>query len=638
MNSRDLISHPQVLWAAWLRVEAWYRSSELAPQPELSVWKLHPEAELRRLRCLLRSGDWRPSPWIQVPYPKKGMSLRHYWMPTVRDQVAFMAHMVLLGPFLDCQIHNFALGNRWFRPTAWNRRIDPGKWVLRPYSLLDRRTYLPYPRAHGLYKRVANWTVSRMVGAEVRRRDFSGPVQEPDDHPDTALPEWTKTSWWPQAERGPLPRAYWATLDLQLAYPSVRLDRLHESLTCMLRRDNDSSQDGESFEGIHGGYPSAVVQAMAKVDVRLKIACSLMTGLYHVPKDSETEIPEDAWRPPHVTTQMLPPDHSGLPTGLAISGILLNVVLHSADSQILQYLRSREGDRRGAFLRFADDMTVLSSSPNGLFGLIDEVWRAISSDSKTTLAVQESDSNLRLNVAKVGPDGVQKVVLNYLKSHGWKKCEQCKTTYSDTTPKPSETLEQWWAQNEDFVDESESLTLLDKLNRETVGRNEMGPFVTTLVERLSEIGRDTLVERFGQGARNRLVQLHDLARLDIDDQQVRQDTRRAFAANRLVAAWLPAEADKARQAITDIRDSVAFVLQETPWKFALWRAVVRAAALRPTGSDGTDEETKEARNWLSRVLGRIAFRGPEAKGELQYLPDVWALTWPQAVGSGNCGL
>ena len=119
MKFRDLISHPQVLWAAWLRVEAWYRSSELAPQPELSVWKLHPEAELRILQDLLRSGDWRPSPWIQVPYPKKGMSLRHYWMPTVRDQVAFMAHVVLLGPFIDCQIHNFAFGNRWFRPLSF---------------------------------------------------------------------------------------------------------------------------------------------------------------------------------------------------------------------------------------------------------------------------------------------------------------------------------------------------------------------------------------------------------------------------------------------------------------------------------------------------------------------------------------
>ena len=232
------------------------------------------------------------------------------------------------------------------------------------------------------------------------------------------------------------------------------------------------------------------------------------------------------------------PDHPGLPTGLAISGILLNVVLHSADSQILQYLRSREGDLRGAFLRFADDMTVLSRSLDGLFGLIDEVWRAISSDSKTTLAVQESDSNLRLNVAKIGPDGVQKVILKYLESHDWKKCKECKTTYLATPPKPSETLEQWWEQNKDSVDEGESLTLRDNLNHETVGRNEMGPFVTTLVERLSEIGRDTLVERFGQGARNRLVQLHDLARLDIDDQQVRQDMRRAFAANRLVAAWL----------------------------------------------------------------------------------------------------
>lgn len=156
----------------------------------------------------------------------------------------------------------------------------------------------------------------------------------------------------------------------------------------------------------------------------------------------------------------------------------------------------------------------------------------------------------------------------------------------------------------------------------------MGPFVTTLVERLSEIGRDTLVERFGQGARDRLVQLHDLARLDIDDQQVRPDTRRAFAANRLVAAWLSLETEAARKEIDDIRDSVAYVLQETPWKFALWRAVVRAAGQRPADGEGKDDTT--ARKWLSRVLGRIACHDPERSGELQYQPDVWARTWPNA--------
>ena len=137
-----VIGHPLILRGAWLRVDSWYRYGELAPQPELSYWRLHPEARLRELSRALRHDQWRPEPWMQIPYPKKGARLRHYVMPTVRDQVAFMAHMVALGPILDVQVANFAFGNRWYRPIAWDRRAVPPQWAYRPYPVLTDRIYL----------------------------------------------------------------------------------------------------------------------------------------------------------------------------------------------------------------------------------------------------------------------------------------------------------------------------------------------------------------------------------------------------------------------------------------------------------------------------------------------------------------
>ena len=100
-----------------MRVEGWYRSGNLAPEPELSRWRLHPEAELRTLGSAFREDTWLPSRWPQVPYPKKGACLRHCVLPTVRDQVAFMAYLVLPGPLLDRRVANFVFGNRC------NRRI-----------------------------------------------------------------------------------------------------------------------------------------------------------------------------------------------------------------------------------------------------------------------------------------------------------------------------------------------------------------------------------------------------------------------------------------------------------------------------------------------------------------------------------
>ncbi len=534
--------------------------------------------------------------------------------------------MVLLGPLLDDQISNFAFGNRWYRPIAWDRRNDPAKWDLRPYPFLDRRAYQPYSRSHGLYRRVASWTVSRMVGADIQREDFSGHVQAPEDYPRQALPECTRETWWPAPTSGAPRRAHWATLDLQLAYPSVRLEKLGEALESML------SAEGNSLADIVRGYPDVVVEALGVSEVRLEIAGSLIDALRKI-RGRETQIPRDAWRPYH-TTQQLPPDNHGLPTGLAISGLLLNALLHSADRRILKYLESQRGECRGAFLRFADDMTVLSLSDSGLFALMDEVWRAITGDRKAVLAVQKSDSNLCLNIGKIGPDGVKEVVLKYLGDHCWEtKCETCEATHPDGDPEAPKTLSQWWAVRPP-AEEGEP-SLLDKLNRATVGPNEMGPFVTTLVERLSEIGRDTLVERFGRGARERLVHLHELARFDLDDVQVRPDTRRAFAANRLVSAWLPVDTKAARKEIGEIRDSIEFVLQETPWKFSLWRAVVRAAGQRPLMGDrknddkgASKKDERRARKWLSRVLKRIAGQIPGSSNEGRYQPDVWAKTWP----------
>ena len=48
-EAAKVLAHPVILWGAWLRVDSWYKYGELAPQPELSYWRLHPEARLREL-------------------------------------------------------------------------------------------------------------------------------------------------------------------------------------------------------------------------------------------------------------------------------------------------------------------------------------------------------------------------------------------------------------------------------------------------------------------------------------------------------------------------------------------------------------------------------------------------------------
>jgi len=608
----DILSHPLVLRAAWMRVDAWYRSGNLAPQPELARWRLHPEAELRELGSDLQAGRWIPVSWRQIPYPKKGSRLRHYVFPTVRDQVAFMAYMVLLGPLLDSRIASFAFGNRWYRPIAWDRRRTPAQWVHRPYPLLTPKSYLPYARSHGLFRRVAHWTVARMTGASVCREDYGGRVQHPDDYSDGSLPPWIRTDWW-AADKTTDQRACWAALDVQLAYPSVRLDRLRASLIAML-----TATESDDLNELFGGYPRSVVLALGDQDVRKHLARRLVDALEQV-RVEDGQIPRDAWCPPHAAPRLPPDKDLGLPTGLAISGMLLNVALYFTDETVLRYLK--KAGTRGAIVRFADDMVILSRSVRGVLDLLEAVWRGLADDDHARLDVLDAKSNLFLNFAKIGPPPVRDVVFAFLRDQGWEEsCDYCEQLLPPDTPKRPHAFGTWWDAHQ-TDDGFEKLRVA--LARATVGPGELGPFVTSLVARLSEIGRDTLTDRFGEGARERLVRLHELARFDIDDQQVRADTRRTFAVNRLVRAWLPPDGERAGSALEDIRSSVAYVLGKTPWKFALWRAVVRAAARRPEHRD-RDEADQEARTWLANQLRRIAHEPPEMAG-----PTSWLRTWPE---------
>ena len=576
---------------------------------------------------------WKPSSWPQVPYPKKGASLRHYVVPSVKDQVAFMAYLVLLAPFLDRHALPFVFGNRWYRPMYWNRQHSSPRWELRPYPLLTTSLYRSYAQSFGLFRRVAHWTVARMTGTDVPDMDYGGPVRQPSDYSLNMLPPWTRSAWWQSSSRG---QACWAALDLQLAYPSVELTVLRESMVrvlnagtqgaSMFELESSHGQAGTTSRDLVSGYPAPVVDALNDRGTLIDLANQLNTCLEQVCIDSGPIAP-CTWKPRHAQPKLPPDKDYGLPTGLAVSGILLNVVLSLADDLTFKYLKSKQKQQPGAIVRFADDIYLMSTTYDDLFSLAEHFWHALSRNDTPSLASPSSRTNLHLGLTKIRPDAVQNVVRYFLEDNQWTPCGEKSIDCRELAPPRANgdltTLSKWWHQNKN----SDSLAKLrSTLDRAIVLSNDLGPFVTALVERLSDIGNDTLADRFGAAAANRLERLHELARFDIDDEQVRADTRRTFAANRLVRMWLPPQG--AADAIQEIRNSVAHVLQLTPWKHALWRAVVRASALRPHGPRSAAErqcDDDRAETWLKSQLDRVAVYGYGAKAKT----TAWAHTWPE---------
>lgn len=600
-----------------MRVRSWYARGELAPQPELSLWELQPERMLSELAELLRSDEWTPDSWLQVPYPKKGQRLRHYLKPTVRDQVAFMTHMVLIGPILDCQTENFAFGNRWYRPIRWDMRRtnSPGRWVHMKYPILNGQSYLPYARSHGLFRRVAHWTVARMTQAPLSDQKESSRRPQFDDYDSSILPEWTRAEWWHDSTNATT-RAYWAGLDIEQAFPSVRLRKLDTAL----RRAVTLKGIGVVVPKLFEGCPDTVSNELKRKDVRIEICKRLSSALQNITVKNSV-IPPETWMPPssHSSPNIATDQYDGLPTGLIISGILLNVVLRETDQKVQSYLVNTHADSPSAFLRFADDMYVLSTSQEALLALIEEVHGALSGSQQSNFAKPNASSNLGINFNKIKPEAVRELLGVYLKQNNWKDCESCeqplKRKYKKTK---AEKISEWVNSDRYSV---AAAPKKEKVDGTAIQKKDLGPFVTSLVERMSDIGQDTLRQRFGEGAREYLARLHELARFNIDDEQVRPDTLRAFSINRLVRAWLPRQqnANEEQWELQQIRETLSFALDTMPWKFTAWRAIVRGTARLSNKGTSSGEEDE----WLIAQLQKIACTTDT--------PDKsnWLASWPE---------
>lgn len=569
-DSSTLLSDPLVLRAAWKRVSSWYRGTEWHDPFEIADFELNLPERLTQIGKELREGTYEPTPFRLVPYPKKGTHLRHYCAPSVCDQVAFMVFGVLMGPLIDRRLQPFVFGNRIYRALGQDRSKE-GAWKRRPYELDARQLYMPYRRDYALFRRVAHWSAAAMVDADTSAVDAHGETIEPDHFERAAIPACCRAAWWKGKTNG---EGYWARLDLRMAFPCVTRDLVRRGLEYALSPIEEEPDGGPQAGEELSGYPGQIRRAMSQGEVQRDLGNSLLRLLLQVRYESNAITPEH-WKPDGLSGLIVPGEgkHVGLPTGLAISGLLLNLALSPIDHRIaeIQHEASAAG-RPWAFLRFADDMIVLAPTAHTLRQALEAIRIHIE-------GAAERPSNLRINQDKASPEPISK----------WLK-------------------------------ETNAAALNEEYMKPYVLRRErLGSFVTRLVENMSRTSSTEAIARFGDAAAQRLQELADLALLDIEDGEVRADTRLSYAANRISSAYLPNEEGDVSQSsrhLDTIRTSIATAIDKAPWKFSLWRAAIRAACRRIPGADSSGE-AKKARKWL-RLLMRRARVGSNTKPTLDF--------------------
>lgn len=600
MDALAVLGNSTILEAAWLRVRHWYLKGEWIPQPEFARWEYDSDSMLDELGRELSSGTYAPSPMPLLPHAKKKGRLRHYCQPSVRDQVAFSLFGVLLAPLLEQHMPSFSFGNRWFRRQT-QEKDDSSIWKPRNWSLADRDFYQPYGRAHGLFRRVASWTVGAMLGCEPASESSLGPITKPEEYGDDLLPNFARTSYWQNHPK--TDRAYWARFDLKLAFPSVRIDALRRAMKGIVARLFPATTQPSLADQLRLGFLSDNLRLFdvsihqhlmepSNVGSLIDYLCDLLEQVRYVPFDESDDLffPDDPKSP---NPEMLPfgdgANHPGLPTGLAISGLLLNAYLHTIDVTMAEWFSPRfwptqEPGQPAAFLRFVDDMVLVAGAPSVLVDGIDRLMSAVESHDPT------SDLNLRMNWDKAQPEPVAEMLKAYRKP----------------SAKPKESLLEWVQKSK------KGRTLFLELERDAITEETRGPFVTELVERLSDLGAEKQIDLLPVNARVRLARLQEIVLFKPDDSVVPRETQLVFAANQLIRAWLPEE-DRKQDAslLAEIRRSVGDALREASDKPRLWRAVWRIAIRRPISSgavneDLLQEEDERAKKWLLSIVGRFA--------------------------------
>jgi len=636
---KRLLGDPRILEASWRRVRNWYRGGDFSPKFELASWEFDSTARIADLGDALETDEYAPAPFPLVPYPKRGAILRHYCRPSVRDQVAFTAIGLLLAPLVETRMSRCSFANRWYRglyrghsvdledqPQAVHDRnldkvdldqllqhTDREKWMDRDFALSDSAIYQPYRRGHGLFRRASHWAATAMLArAPDPPLGRGDKVVSVDDYPETSLPPYVSKDRWVRDGTADDKRGYWAQLDFRLAYPSVRIQTLHTRLREML-----ADSESDPFWPSHAlrGYP---LQARLFLDTeqnRFELADHLAHLLAQI---SYTEdgyegigslwIPKGDNRLPLNLPGIDETGNPGLPTGLTISGLLMNVYLNPVDRAMEDWFAAEDGKVQGAYLRFADDIVVMCPEPERLLEGLDRLWASACGDERARFAQpgKHNPANLRIHPEKIEPDAVAKLLHTYQKAA------------------PAEgnahSISNWFAGDFDKKQQLQAAW-----HRSALRGENLGSFVTYLVERMSTIGADRVGDRFEPGQTQRLADLHELVRLDIHDRQVRPDTRLAFAVIQLARAWLPEhDPELERRQIRNLRASVRHAVLLAPWKFKLWRAAIRLAVRRPHAEDEKPQvDHDEAREWLENMFDCIRRDGS------------WTEEWPESEVDGG---
>jgi len=321
----QLSSYENVVWA-WYKLLSYYRQSEVwYDELELANFELQLDNELASLSEDLGSGKYAPKPIRPLPYPKRNadgnLEARQFFWISIRDQLAWLAYLNVIGAELDSQMPAWSYGNRLFRSTIVKESESAApRFISGPYRNTRGHTYRPFKQSWPLYRRHVLLALKKLirpglkVAWEEREEQLLSAEKELGASEKLA---YLRDDYWDHYSK----TVYWCSFDIEKFYPSIALETVRKTI---LSRSEIATSIGSTF-----------LESLTRFEIdRRGWSRSDLRSI---------GIPEARYLPV-------------IPTGLIAAGFLANIAMLPVDDWAATQVKRRQI----AHFRYVDDHIVVA--------------------------------------------------------------------------------------------------------------------------------------------------------------------------------------------------------------------------------------------------------------------------------------
>ena len=346
--TEQIISKDNLLWA-WKKAknafsigDIWY-SDYLLCKFELNLYN-----EFESIISDIKNGCYKMKLLRIAPFPKgfdddkQKPKIRQAFYVSVRDQVTWLAVCNVIGRLIDDKMPAWSYGNRIYRP-AWYEYTDNEKQlVIGNYRNSNGHIYRKWKQSWPLFRKHIAATIKIMSNPNINLNNNSNKNDGNDREIINLIEENARLESEQQLpylldgyfKNAQLDKIYWASLDFEKFYPSLKSAKIRETIFTELNIEE-------------GKYP---------------LFESLMNALF------DFRIDLDQWERGELEAMDIQGEnYNGLPTGLLVAGFLANIGLLEIDRLVHHELSA---NKCIAHFRFVDDHVILSTDFDQLINWI----------------------------------------------------------------------------------------------------------------------------------------------------------------------------------------------------------------------------------------------------------------------------